>query len=143
VRSLLTVLGTALALAVFAFVRTLEGGVDAFNRSAARPVLVVFQQSRWCPLTSQLPERYLGDLQKLDGVEAVLPTTVFVNKRSTNLDLVALHGVDPARLGGVQDLTVRDGDLRAGRRTGRPRSSARGSRAGAGSRSATARSWPA
>ncbi len=111
VRSLLTVLGTALALAVFAFVRTLEGGVDAFNRSAARPVLVVFQQSRWCPLTSQLPERYLGDLQKLDGVEAVLPTTVFVNKCSTNLDLVALHGVDPARLGGVQDLTVRDGDL--------------------------------
>ena len=113
VRSLLTVLGTALALAVFAFVRTLEGGVDAFNRDAARPVLVVFQQSRWCPLTSQLPERYLPDLQKLDGVEAVLPTTVFVNKCSTNLDLVALHGVDPARLGAVQDLTVREGDLAA------------------------------
>lgn len=113
VRSLLTALGTALALAVFAFVQTLDAGVDAFNRDAARPVLVVFQQSRWCPLTSQLPERYLGDLEKLDGVEAVLPTTVFVNMCSTNLDLVALHGVDPARLAGVQDLTVREGDLAA------------------------------
>lgn len=113
VRSGLTVVGTALALAVFAFVRTLDGGVDAFQREAARPVLVVFQQSRWCPLTSALPERFVPEIERLPGVAAVLPTTVFVNKCSTNFDLVTLHGVDPARLDGVQELRVLEGDRAA------------------------------
>lgn len=112
-RSGLTVLGTALALGLFAFVRTLEAGVDAFHTAASRPVLVVFQQARWCPLTSRLPERYVPSIEAVEGVEAVLPTTIFVNKCSTNLDLVALHGVDPARLSSVQELRVLEGSLAA------------------------------
>ena len=110
-RTLLTVVGTALALAIFAFVRTLEAGVDRFQTSAAKPVLVVFQQSRFCPLTSELPLRYRGEIERIDGVEAVLPTLVYVNKCQSNLDLVTLHGVDPEQLASVQGLRAVDGDL--------------------------------
>ena len=110
-RSALTVLGTALALALFAFVRTLEGGVDGIRAAADRPVLVVFQQSRFCPLTSALPLRYRGDLEAMPGVKAVLPTLVYVNQCQSNLDLVTIHGVDPASLAGVQRLHAVSGDL--------------------------------
>ncbi|MCC7140158.1 MAG: ABC transporter permease [Planctomycetes bacterium] len=116
VRSLLTILGTALALALFAFVRTLEGGVASFDAAARKPVVVVFQQSRFCPLTSELPLRYRDAIQRLDGVEAVLPTTVFVNQCRSNLDLVVLHGVDPTTLDRVHDVAVREGDLEGWRK---------------------------
>lgn len=116
VRSLLTVLGTALALALFAFVRTLEAGVTSFDAAARKPVLVVFQQSRFCPLTSELPLRYRDAIEKLDGVEAALPTTVFVNKCRSNLDLVVLHGVDTATIDRVHDLRVLAGDLEGWRK---------------------------
>lgn len=110
-RSALTVLGTALALAIFAFVRTLEGGVAGISKAADRPVLVVFQQSRFCPLTSELPLRYRGDLEAMPGVAAVLPTLVYVNQCQSNLDLVTIHGVDPASLEGVQRLRAVEGDM--------------------------------
>ena len=113
VRSLLTVVGTALALAIFAFVRTLETGVSAFQAGAAQPVLVVFQQSRFCPLTSELPSRYRSEIDRVPGVLASLPTTIFVNQCRSNLDLVALHGVDAATLQQVEGLRVLDGDLGA------------------------------
>lgn len=110
-RSTLTILGAALALALLAFVRTLEAGVARLSASSARPVLVVFQRSRFCALTSELPMRYRADIEAMDGVEAVLPTLVYVNACRSNLDLITLHGVDPAVLPSVQSLTARSGDL--------------------------------
>jgi len=112
-RSLLTVLGTALALALFTFVRMLEGGVDRMNEAADQPVLVVFQSSRFCPLTSQLPERYAQELERLEGVESVLPTLIYINSCRANLDLVTLHGVATDRLEDVHELTLLEGDLHA------------------------------
>jgi putative ABC transport system permease protein len=116
-RTLLTLVGTALALGIFAFVRTLEGGVASLDAAAARPVLVVFQQSRFCPLTSELPLRYRGEIERMPGVEAVLPTLVYVNKCQSNLDLVTLHGVDPEALAAVQGLRPREGDLESWKRS--------------------------
>ena len=110
-RSGLTVLGTALALAMFAFVRTLEGGVEALRSSAATPTLVVFQQSRFCPLTSELPLRYKAEILRVEGVAAVLPVLLFVNACRSNLDLVTLHGIDPAALDAVEPVTLVAGDL--------------------------------
>ena len=75
-RSLLTVMGTALAIALFTFVRMLEGGVDRMSEQADQPVLVVFETSRFCPLTSLLPERYGEDIQRIDGVAASFPFPV-------------------------------------------------------------------
>jgi putative ABC transport system permease protein len=108
-RSLLTVLGTALALALFAFVRSLETGVQDLSRSANQPVLVVFETSRFCPLTSDLPMRYADEVARMPGVRAVLPTLLFINACRTNLDLVTLHGVPPEALAGTHPMEVREG----------------------------------
>lgn len=114
-RSLLTLLGAALAMALFAFVRTVDDGVAALARRAEKPVLVVFQDSRFCPLTSDLPLRYEKVIAEVPGVEAVLPTLVFVNSCRSNLDLVTLHGVTDAELQSVYDLEVLDGSVDAWR----------------------------
>jgi putative ABC transport system permease protein len=93
-RSILTLLGAALAMALFAFVRTVDDGVKLLAARADQPVLVVFQDSRFCPLTSELPLRYERSIQDVPGVAAVLPTLVFINSCRSNLDLVTLHGVE-------------------------------------------------
>ena len=94
-RSLLTVVGAALAIALFAFVRMLEGGVDRMAEAADQPMLVVFETSRFCPLTSRLPDRYADDLAEIDGVTGVLPTLLYINSCRANLDLVTLHAGCP------------------------------------------------
>ena len=110
-RSLLTLLGAALAMALFAFVRTVDDGVRDLQRRADQPVLVVFQDSRFCPLTSELPLRYERAIRAVPGVAEVLPTLVFINSCRSNLDLVTLHGVDKDRLTGLYDLEVLDGSI--------------------------------
>lgn len=109
-RSFLTLLGTALAMALFAFVHTLEAGVRQLSESANQPVLVVFEISRFCPLTSDIPVRYAAEIEKLPGVKHVLPTLLFINACRTNLDLVTLHGVPPEALAGSHDLKFLEGD---------------------------------
>jgi putative ABC transport system permease protein len=103
-RSLLTLLGASLAMALFAFVRTVDDGVQALAQRSQQPVLVVFQDSRFCPLTSELPLRYERDIAAVPGVAAVLPTLVFINSCRSNLDLVTLHGVEPGGLERLYDL---------------------------------------
>jgi len=110
-RSLLTVLGGTLAMMLFAFVRTVDGGVDDLAERTAQPVLVVFQDSRFCPLTSELPVRYERDIRKIDGVQDVLPTLVFINSCRSNLDLVTLHGVPHDQLESLYDLEVLEGSI--------------------------------
>lgn len=117
-RSLLTLLGAALAMTLFAFVRTVDGGVAGLAEKAKQPVLVVFQDSRFCPLTSDLPLRYERDLRKVEGVEDVLPTLVFINSCRSNLDLVTLHGVTPASLDKLYDLQVLSGSIGAWKQRG-------------------------
>jgi len=87
-RTSLAVLGAALAMALFAFVRTVDRGVEALAEESDRPVLVVFQDSRFCPLTSYLPARYAPSIRDVEGVDEVLPTLVFINSCRANLDLV-------------------------------------------------------
>ena len=110
-RSLLTVLGGTLAMMLFAFVRTVDSGVQDLSERTAQPVLVVFQDSRFCPLTSELPVRYERDIRKMEGVQDVLPTLVFINSCRSNLDLVTLHGVPHDQLESLYDLEVLDGSV--------------------------------
>lgn len=112
-RSLLTLLGATLAMMLFVFVRTVDGGVASLAQRAEQPVLVVFQDSRFCPLTSELPLRYERELLALPGVAAVLPTLVFINSCRSNLDLVTLHGVTADDLDELYDLDVLSGSLAA------------------------------
>lgn len=110
-RAWLTVCGAALAMALYAFVRTVDGGVEQLARDSRQPVLVVFQDSRFCPLTSELPLRYAQSIREMEGVEAVLPTLVFVNSCRSNLDLVTLHGVESQSLRSIYDLEVLGGSI--------------------------------
>jgi len=112
-RSLLTLLGASLAMALFAFVRTVDDGVQVLAQRSQQPVLVVFQDSRFCPLTSELPLRYERDIAAVPGVAAVLPTLVFINSCRSNLDLVTLHGVESGGLERLYDLEVLDGSIAA------------------------------
>lgn len=114
-RSLLTLLGAALAMMLFAFVRTVDDGVQELSRRSSQPVLVVFQDSRFCPLTSELPMRYTRSIADVPGVQAVLPTLVFVNSCRSNLDLVTLHGVTSEDLERLYDLQVLAGSVGAWR----------------------------
>ncbi|HEX5050721.1 MAG TPA: ABC transporter permease [Planctomycetota bacterium] len=114
-RSLLTLLGAAMAMALFAFVRTVDNGTAQLAARSQQPVLVVFQDSRFCPLTSQLPLRYEREILEIHGVQAVLPTLVFINSCRSNLDLVTLHGVDEHELEALYDLDVLSGSVAAWR----------------------------
>jgi putative ABC transport system permease protein len=110
-RSLLTLLGATLAMALFAFVRTVDDGVAALAADAQQPVLVVFQDSRFCPLTSELPMRYERDIRAVPGVADVLPTLVFINSCRSNLDLVTLYGVTANDLDRLYDLEALEGSV--------------------------------
>jgi putative ABC transport system permease protein len=110
-RSLLTVLGTALAIGLFAFVRTLEAGVDRLAEASDMPVLVVFQSSRFCPLTSELPLRYKAEIERMEGVTSVVPSLLYINSCRANLDLVTLHGIEREGIETVYDLKAVAGDL--------------------------------
>lgn len=110
-RSLLTLLGTALAMALFAFVDTLEAGVRNLSESSNQPVLVVFQTSRFCPLTSDIPLRYVDEVERIPGVASVLPTLLYINACRTNLDLVTFHGIPPGEEGGMHELTLLSGSM--------------------------------
>ena len=114
-RTLLTVLGASLAMALFAFVRTVDRGVSELERRAGQPVLVVFQDSRFCPLTSYMPVRYADTIRDMPGVQDVLPTLVFINSCRANLDLVTLHGVESAALDRVYDFEMLEGNLESWR----------------------------
>lgn len=114
-RSLLTLLGASLAMALFAFVRTVDDGVGLLQKRADQPVLVVFQDSRFCPLTSELPLRYERAIRDVPGVADVLPTLVFINSCRSNLDLVTLHGVTSEQLTNLYELDVRAGSIAAWR----------------------------
>ena len=110
-RTVLTVLGAAVALGLFAFMRTVDRGVADLAERSGQPVLVVFEESRFCPLTSEMPVRYAGAIRDVPGVADVLPTLVFINSCRANLDLVTLHGVDAARLEKVYDFDVLAGSV--------------------------------
>ncbi|MBZ0154400.1 MAG: ABC transporter permease [Planctomycetes bacterium] len=114
-RSLLTVLGAALAMMLFTFVRTVDDGVQDLARRSVQPVLVVFQDSRFCPLTSDLPVRYESDLRDIPGVTAVLPTLLYINSCRSNLDLVTLHGVTADELEKIYTFDVLQGSVAAWR----------------------------
>lgn len=116
-RTLLTILGAALAMALFAFVRTVDRGVKELEHRASKPLLVVFQDSRFCPLTSNLPVRYAPAIREVPGVDLVLPTLVFINSCRANLDLVTLHGVEPASLDRIYDIRLLSGDVAAWKAT--------------------------
>lgn len=113
-RTLLTGLGVASAMVLFIGVASLSRGMDeALSGSAAAKRLIVYRQNRYCPQTSFLPERYTTEIEKVPGVESVLPVKLFLNNCRASLDLVTFQGTPVERLLASRSLKISEGNLEA------------------------------
>ena len=109
-RTLLTLLGVASAMLLLVLVESLSAGLDdAVSGSQAARTLIVYRLNRYCPQTSNLPEWYGAKIEKIEGVESVLPIKVYLSNCRASLDLVAFNGVPADKA-----LATRNIDLIAG-----------------------------
>ncbi len=98
-RSILTVLGVATGMFLFSSVETMQSALGrATDTTAADTTLVVYRENRFCPATSRLPEHYLGQISKIEGVAEALPIQVAVNNCGASLDVIAFRGVPMDKL---------------------------------------------
>lgn len=94
VRSLLTILGIAIAMFLFTSVQAMNEGVtEATTATANDTTLVVYREDRYCPATSQLPQDYQRRIENIEGVTSVTPMKVVVSNCRTSLDVVTFRGV--------------------------------------------------
>jgi putative ABC transport system permease protein len=94
VRSILTILGVAIAMYLFVAIQAMQRGVaETTQASAADTTLVVYREDRFCPFTSRLPEYYLQRIEQIDGVVSAVPVRVVVNNCRASLDVVTFRGV--------------------------------------------------
>ncbi|TWT86712.1 ABC transporter permease YtrF precursor [Pseudobythopirellula maris] len=110
-RTLLTVSGTAVALLVFCFIGAVQQGLLALTSGDdAGRTLIVFQENRFCPQSSRLPQDYASDIKKLAGVTDVVPIKVFTNNCRASLDAIVFQGMEPEKLKAWRDFDLQSGD---------------------------------
>ncbi len=98
-RTILTLAGVATGMFLFTAVETMQSSLRvATEASAGDTTLVVYRENRFCPLTSRLPEHYLGEIRRIEGVREVLPIQIVVNNCGASLDVIAFRGVPPKDL---------------------------------------------
>ena len=110
-RSLLTILGVAAGMFLYASVQTMQHSLSvATESSAADTTLVVYRENRFCPSTSRLPEHYLSTIERMEGVREVIPIQIAVNNCGASLDVITFRGVPPETLKEYNpNITVIDG----------------------------------
>jgi putative ABC transport system permease protein len=98
-RTTLTVLGSAVAMFVFCMVGAVQEGLErlASGFDADRN-LIVFQENRFCPTTSRLPEDYARVIREVPGVSDVMPIQVWTNNCRASLDIVVFNGANPEQI---------------------------------------------
>ena len=98
-RTLLTVTGTAVAMFVFCFVGSVQEGLAQISSGAdADRSLIVFQENRFCPTSSRLPQDYAGKIREVAGVRDVMPIQVWTNNCRASLDIVVFNGAAPDQI---------------------------------------------
>lgn len=98
-RTLLTVTGAAVAMFVFCFVGSVQEGLNRLTSgSDADRSLIVFQENRFCPTSSRLPEDYAGKIMEVSGVREVMPIQVWTNNCRASLDIVVFNGANPDQI---------------------------------------------
>lgn len=98
-RTILTVSGAAVAMFVFCFVCSVQEGLLRLTTgSDADRSLIVFQENRFCPTTSRLPEDYAQKILEVDGVQDVMPIQVWTNNCRASLDIIVFYGANPAQI---------------------------------------------
>lgn len=98
-RSFLTVSGAAVAMFVFCFVGSVQEGLNRLTTGTdADRSLIVFQENRFCPTSSRLPEDYASKIRELSGVRNVMPIQVWTNNCRASLDIVVFNGAEPDQI---------------------------------------------
>jgi putative ABC transport system permease protein len=108
-RTVLTVSGSAVALFVFCFVGAVQEGLHDLTHSHDNS-LIVFQENRFCPTTSRLPEDYARTIATMDGVQDVVPIQVFTNNCRASLDVIVFNGLPPKKLRSARELKLTSGN---------------------------------
>jgi putative ABC transport system permease protein len=107
---LLTISGAAVALLVFCFVGSVQRGLyDLTENSEAGRTLVVFQENRFCPQSSRLPQDYSRTISKQSGVVDVMPIKVFTNNCRASLDAIVFQGMPHEQLKKHRGLQIENG----------------------------------
>ncbi|MEX0642457.1 MAG: ABC transporter permease [Pirellulales bacterium] len=110
-RSLLTISGAAVALLVFCFVGSVQRGLHALTEnSEAGRTLIVFQENRFCPQSSRIPQDYSRTIAKQPGVSDVVPIKVFTNNCRASLDAIVFQGLTPDQLKKWRKLELKSGN---------------------------------
>lgn len=110
-RTLLTVTGAAVAMFVFCFVGSVQEGLHRLTTgSDADRSLIVFQENRFCPTSSRLPEDYERVISEIPGVRDVMPIQVWTNNCRASLDIVVFNGADPIQIQQTRPLKLTSGD---------------------------------
>jgi len=122
---------------VFCIVGSVQEGLNRLTTGAdADRSLVVFQENRFCPTTSRLPEDYARIILKMPGVKDVLPIQVWTNNCRASLDIVVFNGADPIKIQLMRPLKLVSGSwtqfetLRDGAIVGRNIATRRGLKVG-------------
>ena len=109
-RTALTMSGAAVAMFIYCFIGSVQQGLDSLaQQREAKRSLIVFQANKFCPATSNLPEDYDQVIQKLGGVNHVVPIKVFTNNCRASLDVIVFYGVPPNLLREVRDFELVSG----------------------------------
>ncbi|MEM1226320.1 MAG: ABC transporter permease [Planctomycetota bacterium] len=113
-RSLLTVSGTAVAMFVFCLVGSVQEGLRRLSSGVdAERSLIVFQENRFCPTSSRLPEGYANKIRELSGVSEVMPIQVWTNNCRASLDIIVFHGADPQQIQAMRPVKLITGEWRS------------------------------
>lgn len=98
-RSILTIVGVASGMFLYASVQTMQFSLAAATETNANDTtLVVYRENRFCPSTSRLPEHYLSTIERIEGVKEVIPIQIAVNNCGASLDVITFRGVPPESL---------------------------------------------
>ncbi len=99
VRTVLTVLGVTMGMFLFVSVESMyDSMTKATEVTAADNMLVVYRENRFCPFTSRLPESYQSQINKIPGVEEVIPIKVIVSNCGTSLDVITFRGIPAEKI---------------------------------------------
>ncbi|REJ70189.1 MAG: ABC transporter permease [Planctomycetota bacterium] len=113
-RAMLTVSGTAVALFVFCFVSAVQDGLLRLTQDKqAQRTLVVFQENRFCPTSSRLPQDYTKHIAELPSVTEVIPIKVVTNNCRASLDAIVFQGMPAEKLRSSRELNLTAGNWSA------------------------------
>lgn len=109
-RTLLTVTGATVAMFVFCFVGSVQEGLERLTTGAdADRSLIVFQENRFCPTSSRLPEDYSRKIKDVLGVRDVMPIQVWTNNCRASLDIVVFNGAAPDQIQAMRPVELLSG----------------------------------